>query len=280
MTSTLLTHLQRVNEAVTSEQVNRTHHENVQTAVDREVHQDHYHTSVQPIAHKDVLPEKHSHQVADVEHKHIKHGNEDHVEERLAQEAAQFKNTQTMGHTQHTTSAAPTLGGEHVHHHVHETIQPVINKETVQPHVVHTTIPVHEVHQNEAKHHTASTLPAVTMDQFKSQGGHIGGRGERTDAFSGEPKAVGGTLGGHGASGTTSLTEQESRHGTTGQGLTGNHGTTGQHGLTGTHDTHGTHGTGMGSTGTSTTTHTKPSLMDKLNPMKDSDGDGKKGIMK
>jgi hypothetical protein len=33
-------------------------------------------------------------------------------------------------------------------------------------------------------------------------------------------------------------------------------------------------------TGTTTTTHTKPSLMDKLNPKKDADGDGKAGIMK
>jgi len=244
-----------VNPAVQNERVTRTQHENAQTAIDREVHQDHHHTSVQPIADREVLPEQHSHQMAGVEHRNIKHGNDSHVKDKLAAEQTQFKNTRSVGDVQHTASANPTIAGEHVHHHVHENIQPVIQKETVQPSVVHTTIPVHEVHQNEAKHHTATQLPGVTMDEFKRQGGHLGGREERTDAFQGEPKAVGGTLGGAGAAGTTSLTEN------------------GSTGTTGSHATN----TASGTSGT--TTH-KPSLMDKLNPKKDADGDGKAGIMK
>ncbi|CZT11695.1 uncharacterized protein RAG0_15777 [Rhynchosporium agropyri] len=225
-----------VNPAVVNEHVTKTHHENVTTAIDREVHQDHYHTSVQPIKDREVLPEKHSHQVAGVETREVKHGNDDHVKQRLAAEAAQFKNTREVGATQHTSTAAPTIAGEHVHHHVHETIQPVIQKETIQPSVVHTTVP------NEAKHHTASTLPPVTMSEFKHQGGHLSGREERTDAFAGEPRAVGGTLGGHGADAIGSTTTH------------------------GSHDSHDK--------------HAKPSLMDKLNPMKDANGDGKAGFMK
>lgn len=101
------------------------------------------------------------------------------------------------------------------------------------------------------------------MDEFKRQGGGLTGREERSDAFAGEPKAVGGTLGGHGAHGTTSLTEQEGHHNTsrganTGVGTSVNTGT-------------GSH---------TDTTGKKPSLMDKLNPMKDADGDGKSGFMK
>merc|ERR1712137_1354828 len=157
-----------------------TVHENVTTAVDREVHQDHHHASVQPIKDREVLPEQQNHQMAGVETRNLKHGNDEHVKERLAAEQAQFKNARTVGDTQHTSSANPTIAGEHVHHHVHENIQPVIQKETIQPSVVHTTVPVHEVHQNEAKHHTAPSLPAVTMDEFKKQGGHISGRDERT----------------------------------------------------------------------------------------------------
>ena len=64
--------------------------------------------------------------------------------------------------------------------------------ETVEPHVVHTTVPVHEVHHNSAQHHSASALPAVTMDEFKKGGGSLSGREERHDAFSGEPRAFGG----------------------------------------------------------------------------------------
>lgn len=117
------------------------------------------------------------------------------------------------------------------------------------------------------KHHTASALPAMSMADFKAQGGNLDGRTERTDAFAGQPKAVGGTLGGHGAKGTTSLTDPDpSRQGHNHDtGINGNARDTGINGNA--HDTHH-----------STTTH-KPSLMDKLNPMKDADGDGKRGFM-
>ncbi|KAF8850081.1 hypothetical protein BDZ45DRAFT_662264 [Acephala macrosclerotiorum] len=275
-----------VNPAVQQEHVTPTRHEIVTTAVDREVHQDHHHTSVQPITDKEILPEQHTHQMGGIEHRNIKHGNDSHVKDRLTAEAAQFKNTRTVGDTQHTSAAAPTVTGEHIHHHVHENIQPVVQKETVQPSVVHTTVPVHEVHQNEAKHHTASSLPAVTMDEFKRQGGHLSGREERTDAFGGEPRSVGGTLGGAGARGTTSLTENDStrsgRHtgshlGSTGASTTGTTGTTGHH-----HNGAAT-GAGVGTTGAgleSVESRKKPSLMDKLNPKKDADGDGKAGFMK
>ncbi|KAK2627648.1 hypothetical protein QTJ16_002294 [Diplocarpon rosae] len=255
-----------VNPAVTNEHVTRTQHNTEQTAIDREVHQDHYHTSVQPIQDKEVLPEQHTHQLAGVEHRNIKHGNDEHVKERLAAEQAQFKNTRTVGETHHTSSANPVLAGEHVHHHVHENIQPVIQKETIQPSVVHTTVPVHEVHQNEAKHHTATSLPAVTMAEFQKQGGSIAGREERTDAFKGEPRSVGGTLGGAGAKGTTSLTENDSA----------THSSTHEHS-----NHHGVgHGTSANGTTSSSTTHAKPSLMDKLNPKVDADGDGKAGFLK
>jgi len=293
-----------VNPAVQNEHITRTQHENATTAVDREVHQDHYHTSVQPVKDREVLPEQHSHQLAGVEQRNFDHGNPDHVKQRLEAERAQFKNTREVGETQHTAAVAPTVQGEHIHHHVHENIQPVIQKETVQPSVVHTTIPVHEVHHNEAKHHTASALPAVSMSDFKKQGGALGGREERQDAFAGEPRSVGNTLGGQnsnhtlggpGAAGTTSVTGERGvghdttgTHGTRGTtgGLTGNsNNTTGSSGLTGNNNDNTVGSTGTtGTTGTTgatsgTTTGKKPGLLDRLNPMKDSDHDGKKGMM-
>jgi hypothetical protein len=259
-----------VNPAVQNEKVTPTRHENVTTAVDREVHQDHHHTSVQPIQDREILPEEHTHRMGGVEHRNIKHGNDQHVKDRLQAEQAQFKNTREVGSTQHLASTNAAVGGEHVHHHVHENIQPVVQKEMIQPSVVHTTVPIHEVHQNEAKHHTATSLPAVTMDEFKRQGGHLSGREERSDAFGGEPRSVGGTLGGAGAKGTTSLTENDSTR-------NGHHHKDhlGATGATGT----GTGTGGFSSTGSHDTTGKKPGLMDKLNPKKDADGDGKAGIM-
>jgi len=244
---------EKVAPAVVNETITKHRHEEATTAVDREVHQDHFHTSIQPVKDREVLPEHHEHRMAPVEEKVHHHGDSAAIKARLEQERAQFKDTRIEGSTRESHSTAPTIAGEHIHHHVHETIQPVVQKETIQPSVVHTTIPVHEVHHNEAKHHAASALPAVSMADFKKQGGTLTGREERYDGFEGEPRAVGSALGGSAATGTG----------------TGTHG----------HHTTGTTGTHTSDRTTDSTTSKKPGLMDRLNPMKDADGDGKKGLM-
>ena len=119
---------EKVAPAVTHETVNKQNHENVQTAIDKEVHQDHYHTSVQPVAHNEVLPEQHHHNLGAVEQRSFEHGNESDVKARLEREAARFTDKTKEGKTQETQSTAPVVAGEHIHHHVHETIQPVVQK--------------------------------------------------------------------------------------------------------------------------------------------------------
>ena len=104
---------------------------------------------------------------------------------------------------------------------------------------MHTTIPIHEVHHNEAKHHAASALPAVSMADFKKQGGSLSGREERYDGFEGEPRAVGSALGGSSA---------------TGSGLTGHH------------------------SGSTTTGPHNSKLENKLDPRVDSDRDGSRNL--
>lgn len=195
-----------------------------------------------------------------------------------------------------------------------------MQKETIQPSVVHTVVPVHEIHNNEAKHHTASALPAVSLADFKAQGGTLQGREDRIDRFEGEPR--------------TETSGQHSHHGGTHQhGLGSGTGTTGSSGMTGSNQQSGTSrleskldprvdsdrdgSRTVGGTNTNTSTGTssgygnnqsgsgigsqsstsglgregredyddvetqkKPSLMDKLNPMKDSNNDGKAGFMK
>lgn len=310
---------EKVAPAVVHETINRERREHLTTAIDKEVHQDHYHTSVQPVHDREVLPEQHHHNLAAVEHRQFDHGNDREVAERLKTEAAQFRDERIEGTERHTQSVAPTLAGEHIHHHVHETIQPVVNKETVETHVVHTTVPIHEVHHNAAQHHTASALPAVSMADFKKQGGVLTGREERYDGFEGEPRSVGGhshtgrdTLAGAAAGSTThdhhvtgaaagaAAGHHHGREHDSDAGLTG----TKSHGL-GHHSGNNTGLSGANSsgyTGTGNTTtgdrdrvqdgysaatsdgrladqKTKPSLMDRLNPMKDTDHDGKKGMM-
>lgn len=176
--------------AVQNETVVAKQHEQQTVAVDREVHQDHYHTTVQPVKDQEILPEQHHHNLKATEHRSFEHDNPDQVKQRLAQEQAQFRDTSERVEGERTTSVAPTVGGEHVHHHVHETVQPVVQKQTIEPHVVHTTVPIHETHHNAAQHHAATALPALSMNDFKKQGGSLVGRETVHDKVSSRPNIL------------------------------------------------------------------------------------------
>jgi hypothetical protein len=178
---------------VVHEEIKPHEHEEINTAVDKEVHQDHYHRTVQPVKDREVLPEQHQANIAATQHREFDHRDHEGAKAALAAEQQKFKNERIVDATTKSQSVAPTVGGEHIHHHVHETIQPVVEKETIQPTVVHTTVPVHEVHHNAAQVHSTSELPPVDMQTFKQKGGVLGGREERYDAFEGEPKNIGGT---------------------------------------------------------------------------------------
>ena len=66
---------------------------------------------------------------------------------------------------------------DHADSIVHETVQPVIQKETIAPEVVHTTIPVHEKHQAPSEHHGMSVLPTKSINEFgQGQSGLTGGQ--------------------------------------------------------------------------------------------------------
>jgi len=127
------------------------------------------------------------------------------------------------------------------------------------------------------------------------------GREERYDGFEGEPRAVGGALGGGTSTGLGSSTGHTGHHhGSHNAGphnsnlenkldprvdsdLDGSRGLGGgrdQYGSTSGTGTTGGYGSGATGSGYDHTGAKKPGLMDKLNPMKDSDGDGKKGIGK
>ncbi|KAK0707291.1 hypothetical protein B0H67DRAFT_556017 [Lasiosphaeris hirsuta] len=237
---------EKVAPAIKHETIKPTQHEEINTAVDQEVHQDHYHRTVQPVQDQEVLPEQHRHKVAGTVQREFDHRDQVTTERALKAEAGKLRNEREIADTSHTYSRAPVVQGEHVHHHVHETVQPLVQKEIIQPEVVHTTVPVHEVHHNTARHHPTSELPPVSMDEFEKKGGALGGAEGRTSAFEGCPKGRGVHEGGTGMpehSHAISSSDEDRIESTT-----------------------------SGSE--------KPSLMDRLNPYKDADGDGKKGFMK
>lgn len=127
--------------------------------------------------------------MAPVEHKEFHHGNERDTRATLEREAAKFKDTTTTHNTTRSAETAPVVTGERIHHHVHEHVQPVIQKETVQPHVVHTTIPIHETHHAAPVHHGTSTLPVKTLEEFTSERGGLAERAsQKLTEFEGCPK--------------------------------------------------------------------------------------------
>lgn len=262
--------VEKVAPAVVNETIQRERREEIQTAIDKEVHVDHYHTSVQPVLDRQILPEQHQYNVAAPQERVISHGDDAAARARLEQERAHFRSTRTEAPVVESKTVAPTIAGEHVHHHVHETIQPIVQREVIQPSVVHTTIPIHEVHHEAPKVHATTALPAVSMSEFQRNGGTLAGREERVDAFEGEPKPISTALGGSPAIGTNTMGSQ----GMTGSTSMGTHS---HHiGTDGPIDRH-TNTTGSG--GAARGPHNS-SLLNKLDPRVDSTGDGKPGLMK
>lgn len=74
-------------------------------------------TTVQPIAHKERLPEQHVHNVVPQVERSFVHGNAEEDRSRVAADLGQFRDTSTTVGTTHSAAAAPTVIGEHVHHH-------------------------------------------------------------------------------------------------------------------------------------------------------------------
>ncbi len=114
--------------AVEHETVTTKHEEKEQTVIDKERHQDLYHTTIQPAKDREVLPEQHNYEDTETQVKHVEH-DDAAVEGKAADRNAGFENTSTEGKTIEKKTEEPTkVANEEVHQHLHETIQPVIEK--------------------------------------------------------------------------------------------------------------------------------------------------------
>ncbi|KAI1434156.1 hypothetical protein GGR50DRAFT_695436 [Xylaria sp. CBS 124048] len=151
--------------AVEHETVRREHQQREQKVVEKERHQDHFKTTVQPLKEREVKPEHHVHEQAAVQTEHHDHDrNAKHV---VNNQQSKFKDERREADTATKVTQEPTLTSEHVHHHYHETVQPVIEKETVVPSITHKTIPVKEVHQDPSVDEGISTKPPVSREEFE-----------------------------------------------------------------------------------------------------------------
>merc|ERR1712078_615016 len=238
---------QDVNDAVTEEHVKPHEHETITTAVDREVHQDHHQTRIQPVNAKETLPETSEHVMEPTVHKSFEHMNEAQERQKLDAERAAFHNSSVTHDTTHSTTMAPAITGERVHHHVHEDIQP--GGGTFQGENMHVT---REYEGCPGPYNKDRELPSTALGSghshqhlTSSTGG--GGGGEYTTTSREAGLAGTSSTGAAGASATPR----------TGANL----------GAT----TSGTLGTGE---------RHKPSMKERLDPRVDADNDGKKGVLR
>ena len=120
---------QEVAPAVEHDTITKTHETKEQKVVDKEKHVDHYHTTVQPLADREVQETKHDHEQAPTEYRNInKDTKGPDVKAQAAAEREQFGDKTEEGATLEKTTNEGEVVGEQVHHHLHETIQPVIEK--------------------------------------------------------------------------------------------------------------------------------------------------------
>jgi len=153
--------------AVEHKHVKKQHETREQTFVEKEKHKDHYHTTVQPLKDSEVAAEKHDH-VQETEHRSFDHDDNYDAKDKAKADRAGFESTSEEKQFESKTKE-PTLAEEHVHHHLHETVQPVIEKEVIVPSVTHKKVNVKEKHQEPSEHHGVTTRSAISVDEFKSK---------------------------------------------------------------------------------------------------------------
>ncbi|KAF2858394.1 hypothetical protein K470DRAFT_195129, partial [Piedraia hortae CBS 480.64] len=178
---------QQVNPAVEHEKITRKHEDREQTVIDQERHKHHYHTTVQPLKDREVEAAQHEHRQEETQYRNIDKDTGDAKGEAEKQQA-KFGNTSKEGKTEYSTTKEPTVHqGGSVHHHLHETIQPVIEKgmlycvfrfgislmrcraETIKPTVTHTTKPIHETITEKSENHGITRESAISVDEFKKR---------------------------------------------------------------------------------------------------------------
>lgn len=147
--------------AVSHTHVKKQHETREQTNIEKEKHQDHYHTTIQPLKDAEVLPEKHDYKQ---ETKHREVNNDDRkAKEQAAADRAGFKSTKEEKHFDAKTTE-PTTVEEHVHHHLHETVQPVIEK---GKHIHKLIMPFANIKQRLSTH-PSPTRKLISRRGFKS----------------------------------------------------------------------------------------------------------------
>ncbi|KAF8630098.1 hypothetical protein AX17_005496 [Amanita inopinata Kibby_2008] len=160
---------------VTHEHVRHMETEEVLRVKDRERHIHHIQHHTQPITASEELEEKHHENIHPVTVVHERHSNKPEEKTLFEGQIRQHRNIVEHGAKERTVVDQGMMVNEHVYHHIHHVVQPIIEKETIDKHRIHTTIPIHEVTHEAPIVHQSQRHDPVPVEDFLERGGTLTG---------------------------------------------------------------------------------------------------------
>ncbi|KAK0289077.1 hypothetical protein LTR35_000452 [Friedmanniomyces endolithicus] len=157
---------QTVAPAVEHDTIKREHETRDRDVVEKEIHKDHYHTTIQPLKDTEVQATQHEFEQAPTEYRSVDK-DDGAAEAKVAKKLAGFHDSVKEEETKEMHAQDETVVGEHVHHHLHEIIQPVIEKEVIQKSVTHVTHPIKETVHEKSDDHGVTKAKPISVEEFK-----------------------------------------------------------------------------------------------------------------
>lgn len=149
---------------VVHERVHKTIIDENQTVVDREHEQDHYKKKIQPIAVKEGEAVEHTAGKNVHEERKLDNSAKENTRAKLAAEDSKLQSTLDTD-VKHESVQKADIVNEKTHHHLHERVQPVLEKDVYQKEVRHNQKNVHEVVQDKDKIEETEVLPTVEKSE-------------------------------------------------------------------------------------------------------------------
>jgi len=139
---------------------------------ERDIH--HHQHRILPVVDRAQAETKHESVNLGTEHRHHEQKMADADRARLQQMHHAVKDEQVVAPTERHVTEIGGATKELVNHHIHETIQPVIEREVVAPTVVHQQATVHHHIHEKPVVHDQTVEPTLSMSEFQSKFGNVG----------------------------------------------------------------------------------------------------------
>jgi len=159
--------------AVTHETHQRHEVEEVQRQREHERHVHHVQHHVQPVLDSEHSAEKVHSKIHPVTKVHETHASTDKDAALLTSVAGKHQDQYTEAPVHRQVVDKGEIVNENLHHHIHNVVQPVIEKDSHEYHRIQTVIPTHVVTHEAPIVHESTQHKPVSKDEFLSGGGSL-----------------------------------------------------------------------------------------------------------